>query len=84
MKYRIEINIRQDGQHRYSPQVRKNFWTGWENIFQEGNRYFRSNLISCSYSHEESAITAIEQFKIQQQEKKLSKIVKTEYKNYEQ
>lgn len=80
MKFRIKIETQRDGKKYYQAQVKKNFFIGWENIINEDDYYYRSSLISQSYSNEASCINNISMYQKTQNRIYNSKIIKTEFK----
>jgi hypothetical protein len=58
MKYRIKIEHLNSGQKNYTPQVKKYFFGGWENIIELST----SKTMRYIHGSEEDAISSIEEF----------------------
>jgi len=58
MKYRIKTEHLNNGQKKYTPQVKKHLFGGWENIIELST----SKTMRYIYESEEEAISSIEKF----------------------
>jgi hypothetical protein len=78
MKYRIKIEHLNNGQKKYTPQVKKHLFGIWENIIE----YSTSETMRYIYDSEEHAYAAIEMFNEFLHDQWMNKVKTVTYKEY--
>jgi hypothetical protein len=78
MKYRIKIEHLNNGQKKYTPQVKKHLLGKWENIVESST----SETMRYIYDSEEHAYAAIEMFNEFLHDQWMNKVKTITYKEY--
>jgi len=78
MKYRVKIEHLNNGQKKYTPQVKKHLLGKWENIVESST----SETMRYIYDSEEHAYAAIEMFNEFLHDQWMNKVKTITYKEY--